>query len=114
MAQWIFWPLKGIYQKSSTINGRESWISEFNAIWYSPYGYWMIGPLNYIGTDYGGIFSSYANSCPFYVQSEEWLYVGVNGWTSADTNEINIYCLNGIHSYDCTKSPRLKFRLNPY
>ena len=93
MAQWI---RKGIYHKSSTINGRETWTSEFNAIWYAP-EYWMIGPLNNIGTNIGGMYSIYANTCPFYIQSEKWLYSDSNRWTSAATNEINIYCLNGIY-----------------
>ena len=99
MAQWI---RKGIYHKSSTINGRETWTSEFNAIWYVP-EYWMIGPLNNIGTNIGGIYSIYANTCPFYIQSEKWLYSDINVWTSAVTNEISISCLNGIYSYSRMK-----------
>ena len=102
MAQWAYWPLKGIYQKSSTINGRESWISEFNAIWYFE-EYLIIGLLKYIGTNLGGMYSNYGNTCPFYVQSEKWLYSDINVWTSAVTNEISISCLNGIYSYSRMK-----------
>ena len=90
------WFRKGIYHKSSTINGRESWTSQFGAIWHGP-GFWMIGPLDHIGTNTGQMYSPYANKCPFSIPSENWFYSIVNnGWTSAVTNEINIHCLNGM------------------
>ena len=93
------WRRKGIYQKSSTINGRESWTSEFDAIWYSQ-EYWMIGSLNDIGKTIGGFYSFYGNKCPFHIQSDYWYYSSVDGWTNANATDINIYCLKGKSNID--------------
>ena len=67
----------------------------------------MIGPLNHIGTNYGKMYSNYANKCPFSIPSENWIYATVNEWASAVTNEINIHCLNGKIGSFCKYHDRI-------
>ena len=49
----------GDYQISKTVNGKPSWKSGENAIWYMAYpnGYWVIGYWNKLGTDYGKFYA---------------------------------------------------------
>ena len=90
------WPiaLEGIYHNSSMVNGKASWSSTSNAVWYTQ-GFWNIGYLADIGSSFAEIYSDYGSKCPFDIPSEKWYY-GYNGvWTSAEANEIKLDCLKG-------------------
>ena len=67
---------EGTYELASKVNEQPSWISECCGIWYVPENQiWMIGPLEYIGTDQGGIESKVLGSkveSPEYII--EWNY----------------------------------------
>ena len=67
---------EGTYELASKVNEQPSWISECCGIWYVPENQiWMIGPLEYIGTDQGGIESKELGSkveSPEYII--EWNY----------------------------------------
>ena len=90
MAQGSF---SGTYIKSSMVNGKESWTSSSNGIWFA-LEYWIISDLDYIGTDWTGIYSIFGNRCPFDLSSEHWRYHhAVNGWIDAEPNDINVECL---------------------
>ena len=84
---------KGIYHNSSVVNGKPSWTSNSNVIWYNQ-GYWLIGALNYIGQFSASIYSDVGSQCPFDLPSEMWKYSD-NGWLSAGANEINVDCPEG-------------------
>ena len=46
----------GTYNLSSTINGKPSWTSESQAIWFIPqWNQWAIGPIDSLGTTTRGI-----------------------------------------------------------
>ena len=83
----------GTYIKSSMVNGKESWTSSNNGIWFA-LEYWIISDLDYIGTDWAGIYSNFGNRCPFDLSSEHWRYHHpLNGWIDAAPDNINVECL---------------------
>ena len=50
--------MQGIYLISDQINGKPSWTSVSNAIWYSLSFGWLIGPQYVIGEDLGFIYAA--------------------------------------------------------
>ena len=94
---------EGIYHNSSMVNGKPSWTSTSQAIWYDQnFNDWNIGSLYDIGSSRSGIYSDSGNGCPFDQQTEKWDYytgdnvtLGDNGWATAGANEIRVDCLNG-------------------
>ena len=94
---------QGIYQRAGKVNEKISWISSSNhALWYNPASNdWMIGSVDDIGTDTGGISSTGdqgISSCPYNVPNDAWEYWN-NGWIIADANNVSIECLTGNHSF---------------
>ena len=91
---------EGIYHKSSLVNGKASWTSSSNAIWYygGEYKLWTIGPLDNIGTTNVDIhtFFDITFHCPFDLPSEAWKYDN-NGWKFAEANEINVVCIGKVY-----------------
>ena len=87
--------MEGIYYYSSMVNGKPSWTSMHYALWYA-IGYWLIGDLHSIGEFTGGIYSYYGSQCPYNLSSDKWYYFQWDGdWMIAETNEINVLCLDG-------------------
>ena len=89
---------QGIYQRAGKVNGKTSWISTTNALWYNPASAdWMIGSVGTLGIS-GGI-SSTGNqgksSCPYNVANNSWQYAANGVWTIADANDVSIECLTG-------------------
>ena len=85
-----------IYHNSSMVNGKASWTSTSQAIWYDQeFSNWNIGPLDDIGTKMAGIYTDYGSECPFDLPSEKWNYWYNSVWTSAEANEIHVECLKG-------------------
>ena len=97
---------QGIYQRAGKVNGKTSWISSNNnnALWYNAAANdWMIGPLGYLGTIYGGISSTGEqgrSSCPYNVPQDAWYYLANGTWTIADADDVRIECLTGNHNTD--------------
>ena len=61
----------------------------------------MIGSVDDLGTDVGGIGSTGnqgISSCPYNVPNDAWEYYN-NGWIIADANDVSIECLTGNHSF---------------
>ena len=88
--------MEGIYHNSSMVNGKPSWTSTSQAIWYhQSSNSWNIGFLDNIGTTLVGFYSNHGSQCPFDLPSEIWFYWVDNSWTSAGVGEINVACLNG-------------------
>ena len=74
----------GTYNLSSTINGKPSWTSESQAIWFIPqWNQWAIGPIDSLGTTRTGILSNHYGKDPQHVGS--WDYYDMEtGWLSGD------------------------------
>ena len=86
------------------MNGKTSWISSSNtALWSNAAsGDWLIGSVDNLGTNTGGIASTGAqgrSSCPYNVPNDAWKYAGDGSWIIADANDISIECLTGNHSF---------------
>ena len=83
--------IQGIYQISDPINGKQSWTSGSNAIWYGQ-GQWHIGSLDAIGTSLCGIYAR-DNYGGLDDDNNEWLYFNPdNGWTWAGVIDVSIDC----------------------
>ena len=97
----------GTYKLSSTINGKPSWITESQAIWFIPqWNQWAIGPLDSLGTTFRGIRSDQFAKGPQNVVV--WAYnVKNKGWWPAN-NDIIVECIctklkvSGDTFADCT------------
>ena len=95
---------QGIYQRAGKVNGKTSWISSSNtALWSNAAsGDWLIGSVDNLGTNTGGIASTGVqgrSSCPYNVPNDAWKYAGDGSWIIADANDISIECLTGNHSF---------------
>ena len=80
------WSREGIYDEHIIVNGRKSWRSTENAIWYVPqYNSWAVGSLDAIGGTIRGITSTdgSGNNDPHNVPSNDWWYWN-NGWNRAN------------------------------
>ena len=87
---------QGIYQPSSTVNGRPSWTSESYAIWYIPkFKEWAIGHLDNIGTIYFGIKSEEVDELVDPQNVVSWQYYTGSKWNSTDDkNDIIVECID--------------------
>ena len=89
--------MEGTYIENTIVNGKMSWKSTDNAIWYVPsYDSWTIGSLANIGaTDDGRLIASADNTGsknPECVPSDRWYYRN-NGWESSDIDDIIVQCV---------------------
>ena len=84
---------QGTYDLSSLINGKLSWTSESQAIWFIPqWNQWAIGSIDSLGTNTSGIRSTQYSNDPQNVVS--WDYSEAeSGWWSAD-NDILVECIS--------------------
>ena len=87
---------QGVYQKSATVNGKPSWESTTQAIWYEPYyRKWAIGELSNIGTALRGIASAGREggeyACPIEVPKNKWLYDYVD-WQEIKEGDVLFEC----------------------
>ena len=86
--------LQGIYQPSSTVNGRPSWTSVSSAIWYIPkFKEWAIGTLDNIGTPYKGIKSEEVDELVDPQNVVSWQYYTGSEWKN-DKNDIIVERIN--------------------
>ena len=91
---------QGIFEISSKlVNGKNSWISTNQAIWYVPNSkFWCIGNLNAIGTETCGVASKLGLNedvldCVYDVPKNGWEYQknGI-GWLEANSNDVEFDC----------------------
>ena len=89
---------EGIYTKSGKVNGKTSWNSTSQAIWFDSVSEdWVFSSLNKIGnSDYGVIASINQGilSCPYNVPNFMWKYY-TSYWKKVIENDVNIQCLQG-------------------
>ena len=88
----------GIYEEYRVINGKISWKSKDNAIWFLPkYNSWAIGSLEGIGEDIRGItsHSRTGNGSPYDVPIKKWSYWD-DGWNDITrSGDVIIECVQG-------------------
>ena len=79
----------GIYQRSSDVNGKPSYIMGRQAIWYHPdSNHWSVGNINDLGSKCSGIFTK-NDFGGLTDERNVWYYL--NGtWKTAETNDIII------------------------
>ena len=88
---------QGMYQLGEIVNGKQSWKSATDAIWFILGSKdWCIGPLSDIGTDSCGI-ASFADKDQslFNVANDDWRYSD-DGWKVMNSGDIAINCDTGI------------------
>ena len=89
------WDKQGTYELSEAINGKPSWKSVTQAIWYNPWlKDWRIGELLSSGANYRGI-SSIANveyDCPQQVIKDHWEYYNGSDVPKSYSNDVCIQC----------------------
>ena len=89
--------MQGLYQASDCYNGRKSWTSSLNFIWYVPeYQEWHFGPLDGIGLGIISIGHQGDLNCPYNVTNDNWQYWDGRFWIlPEDVNDISIRCFQG-------------------
>ena len=88
---------EGTYQLSSTVNGRPSWTTESQAIWYVPeYKDWAIGSLENIGNTLSGISSVDDNEVDDPQHMVSWNYSNGDEWVVDEKNDIIVECIDGM------------------
>ena len=84
------------YRLSEKINGKPSWKSGTQAIWYYPrYNQWIMGSISNIGTNTGGIYSFVLNTeyvCPQQVPKDKWKYYDGSKWKEVNSNDFSFQC----------------------
>ena len=89
------WDKQGTYQLSEAINGKPSWISGAQAIWYNPeFKDWMIGALPGNGTNFRGITcaDNVEHECPQQVRKDHWEYYNGSDVPKSYSNDVSIQC----------------------
>ena len=106
--------LKGIYKKYEVFNGKMSWISETDAIWFvSTPNCWGIGPLEKIGTNGHWKIAAKRGTggdSPLDVSDTNWelstcSYDGFLGWRKPENGSIIVrraICEEGRKTYNAT------------
>ena len=87
--------LLGAYTYKGKINGRDYWVSANgkSAIWYYPaFRQWMCGHINYLGTQWRGIFSEITSvHCPTQ-NLKRWNYFDGTGLKADLKSSIHFFC----------------------
>ena len=86
---------QGIYQIDEIVNGKRSWISATNAIWFIPeINDWAIGYLENIGATLCGIHSTgdQEDKSPSDIPNDRWKYLIDSEWKDAPSGDIIINC----------------------
>ena len=99
---------QGIYEFNGIVNGRISWKTSSQAIWYYPeFKDWAIGPLSDIGTSSRGI-TSVANldTKIFNVPNNEWYYWD-SEWKVIKSGDITINCFKGKNRHNNCSDPEM-------
>ena len=95
---------EGIYTISETINGKPSWISDDQAIWWVPgFNNWAIGSLDFIGSDISTLAGIPSDKNFFgwpYDQKYFWKYwKSGSGFTIPGANDIKVQCKGNTYLY---------------
>ena len=89
------WDKQGTYELSAEINGKASWKSATQAIWFnSTFKNWMIGALSKNEDDFRGITSidNLEYDCPQQVGNLHWKYHYGNDTLKSCSKDVTIQC----------------------
>ena len=90
---------EGTYDISNLVNGKPSWVSNTQAIWFVPkHKDWAIGYKSKIGTSIRGI-SSLGNHRavdPDNIPGNWWQYYTGNRWSLSNARDIIIQCIGKL------------------
>ena len=98
--------LQGKYQLGEIVNGKQSWKTATQAIWFYPeYEDWAIGSLDEIGTNLRGISSAAEeNKDLFDVANDDWMYWD-GDWKSINSGDIDIICKDNVQGVQVQSGP---------
>ena len=80
---------KGVYVKADKENGKLSWTTGRNALWWRTKGLWVVGPKESIGSDKYGLRAR--RDLPYPSLSNQWEYFDGKKWVKSK-NEISVKC----------------------
>ena len=104
---------QGYYHYNGIVNGRHSWKSADQAIWFIPeFKSWGIGPLDSIGKNGIWITSSgNKDESLFNVPSNKWQYADLdnNEWKEIKSGDISIICVKGNKAKSFKTYAQIKF-----
>ena len=89
---------RGFYQIDEIVNGRKSWKTASQAIWFLPtFNAWALGSLEYIGSNSRAIttFNGQGDNSPFQVASNQWNYWDDPKWIQINNGDIMLECVTG-------------------
>ena len=99
---------QGVYEFNEIVNGRNSWKTSSQAIWYIPeFKDWAIGPLSGIGTKLRGITSvADLDTKVFNVPNNKWYYWD-SEWKVIKSGDITINCFKGKNRHNNCSDPEM-------
>ena len=86
--------MEGTYQLSTEVNGKESWTTSSNAIWYAPeYKLWGIGNLANKGKNVRFISSRFVYDLDQPYDVEYWYYSRSGSWIkNGSATDVTVKC----------------------
>ena len=87
---------EGTYEISNLVNGKPSWVSNTQAIWFVPkHKDWAIGYKSKIGSSIRGISSlgNHRTVDPDNIPGNWWQYYSGNRWSLSNAKDIIIQCI---------------------
>ena len=97
--------IQDTYQLSGLVNGKASWISKHQAIWYIPeIKDWKFGDLEDLGNNIPRIKSTGdqgSENFPYEIASDQFWYHDYDGWQKSVAKDISVDCIDskGIFFY---------------
>ena len=91
---------EGTYEISNLVNGKPSWVSNTQAIWFVPkHKDWAIGYQSKIGTSIRGISSlgNHRTVDPDNIPGNWWQYYSGNRWSLSNARDIIIQCIGKLN-----------------
>ena len=90
--------IQDTYQLSGLLNGKASWISKYQAIWYIPeIKDWIFGDLEDLGNNIPRIKSTGdqgIENFPYEIASDQFWYHDYDGWQKSVAKDISVDCID--------------------
>ena len=90
--------IQDTYQLSGLVNGKASWISKHQAIWYIPeMKDWIFGDLEDLGNNIPRIKSTGdqgSENFPYEIASDQFWYHDYDGWQKSVAKDISVDCID--------------------
>ena len=90
--------VQDVYQLSKLVNGKASWISKYQAIWYIPEcKTWGVGDIVVLGNTTRRLSSNgdqWVSKFPYEIPNDQFWYYD-DDWKKPGANDISIDCIDG-------------------